>query len=93
MEVVGLTLRVAAWSVGFSLPVAVLVAWLLVHGRFPGRALLDAFMHLPLVLPSQGSLDGSCSYFSEFMAQSALGARATTTQPTPQSIRLLLQVS
>jgi molybdate transport system permease protein len=50
-EVVGLTLRVAAWAVGFGLPVAVLVAWLLVRGRFPGRALLDAFMHLPLVLP------------------------------------------
>lgn len=50
-EVVFLTLRVATWSVAFGLPIAVLVAWLLVRGRFPGRAVLDALMHLPLVLP------------------------------------------
>jgi ABC-type molybdate transport system permease subunit len=29
----------------------VLVAWLLVRGRFPGRTLLDALVHLPLVVP------------------------------------------
>jgi molybdate transport system permease protein len=29
----------------------VLVAWLLVRGRFPGRFLLDALVHLPLVVP------------------------------------------
>jgi molybdate transport system permease protein len=46
-----LSLDVAARSVLFSLPVAVAIAWLLTRGRFPGRALLDAFVHLPLVLP------------------------------------------
>ena len=50
-EVVILTLGVAARSVTFGLPVAVLVAWLLVRGRFPGRQLLDAVAHLPMVLP------------------------------------------
>jgi molybdate transport system permease protein len=29
----------------------VLVAWLLVRGRFPGRTLLDALVHMPLVVP------------------------------------------
>jgi molybdate transport system permease protein len=35
----------------FSLPVALVFAWLLTRRRFPGRTLLDAFVHLPLVLP------------------------------------------
>jgi molybdate transport system permease protein len=50
-EVVLLTLSVATRSVAFGLPVAVLVAWLLARGRFPGRPLLDALAHLPMVLP------------------------------------------
>jgi len=49
--VVFLTLDVATRSVVFGLPVAVLVAWLLARTRFPGRGLLDAFAHLPMVLP------------------------------------------
>ena len=32
-------------------PSASLVAWLLARGRFPGRALLDGIVHLPLVMP------------------------------------------
>ncbi len=36
---------------GFGLPLAVLMAWLLTRYRFPGRGLLNAFVHLPLVLP------------------------------------------
>lgn len=46
-----LSLSVATRSVLVSLPFAVLVAWLLTRRRFPGRALFDAFVHLPLVLP------------------------------------------
>jgi molybdate transport system permease protein len=34
-----------------SLPVAVAVAWCLARLRFPGRALLDAVVHMPMVLP------------------------------------------
>src|SRR6267154_1658299 len=50
-EALRLSLAVAARSVAFSLPVAVYVAWVLTRGRFAGRTLLDAVVHLPLVLP------------------------------------------
>jgi len=50
-QIVFLTLGVAARSVAFGLPVAVLAAWLLVRGRFFGRPILDAVAHLPMVLP------------------------------------------
>jgi molybdate transport system permease protein len=42
---------VALRSVGWSLPLAIAVAWLLTRRRFPGRTLFDAAVHLPLVLP------------------------------------------
>ena len=48
---VRLTLSVAARAVCFGLPLAVLMAWLLARYRFPGRGLLNALVHLPLVLP------------------------------------------
>ena len=41
----------AARSVGGGLPVALATAWVLARCRFPGRAALDALVHLPLVLP------------------------------------------
>jgi molybdate transport system permease protein len=50
-EALTLSLSVAARSVILSLPLALLLAWLLTRRRFPGRTLLDAFVHLPLVLP------------------------------------------
>jgi molybdate transport system permease protein len=50
-EAVRLTLIVAARAVGFGLPLAVLTAWLLSRYRFPGRPILSALVHLPLVLP------------------------------------------
>src|SRR3546814_12694235 len=34
-----------------TLPVAFALAWVLARGRFPGKVLLDALVHLPLVLP------------------------------------------
>jgi molybdate transport system permease protein len=51
LEALRLSLEVAVRSVGFSLPLAVFAAWVLTRARFPGRFLLDAFVHLPLVLP------------------------------------------
>lgn len=51
LDALRLSLEVAVRSVGFSLPLAVLAAWVLTRARFPGRTLLDAFVHLPLVLP------------------------------------------
>jgi molybdate transport system permease protein len=50
-EALGLSLRVAIWSVGVSLPLAIAVAFALARGRFPGRQALNAVVHLPLVLP------------------------------------------
>ena len=51
LEALRLSFAVAARSVLLSLPFATLIAWLLVRGRFRGRFALDAFVHLPLVLP------------------------------------------
>ncbi len=50
-EALALSLQVALRSVLCSLPLAIAVAWLLTRRRFSGRALLDAFVHLPMVLP------------------------------------------
>lgn len=50
-EAVRLSAEVAGRSVAFSLPPALLVAWILARGRFPGRVALDALVHLPLVVP------------------------------------------
>jgi molybdate transport system permease protein len=50
-EALSLSLSVAARSVALSLPFAILLAWVLTRRRFIGRTLLDAFVHLPLVLP------------------------------------------
>ena len=50
-QAVRLSLSVAGRSVLFGLPVAVLVAYALSRERFPGRWLLDALVHLPLVMP------------------------------------------
>lgn len=51
LEVVSLSLRVAAWSVALSLVPGVLVAWLLARWESPWRALAQAIVMLPLVLP------------------------------------------
>ncbi|HSD75385.1 MAG TPA: molybdate ABC transporter permease subunit [Steroidobacteraceae bacterium] len=46
-----LSLEVAARSVVLSLPFAIAMAWLLARRRFLGKTLVDAAVHLPLVLP------------------------------------------
>jgi molybdate transport system permease protein len=46
-----LSLAVASSSVAVNLPLAVAVAWLLSRRRFAGRTLVDALVHLPLVVP------------------------------------------
>jgi molybdate transport system permease protein len=51
LDALRLSLRVSAWAVAGSLPLAILTALLLARGRFPGKTLLDALVHLPLVLP------------------------------------------
>jgi molybdate transport system permease protein len=46
-----LSLKVSFWAVLVSLPLAIAVAWVLARKRFPGKAVLSALVHLPLVLP------------------------------------------
>ncbi len=51
LGILWLSLRVAGWATLVSLPLAIASAWALSRLRFPGRALLDALVHAPLVLP------------------------------------------
>ncbi|MFC4729409.1 molybdate ABC transporter permease subunit [Coralloluteibacterium thermophilus] len=51
LAAIALSLRVAAVAALCSLPFAIAVAWLLARVRFRGKILLDALVHLPLVLP------------------------------------------
>jgi molybdate transport system permease protein len=51
LDALRLSLSVALRSVLWSLPFAMLVAWLLARSRLRGRMLLDVLVHLPLVLP------------------------------------------
>jgi len=51
LEILLLSLRVASLSVAVSLPIAILVALALARLSFPGKTLVDAIVHLPLVLP------------------------------------------
>jgi molybdate transport system permease protein len=46
-----LSLTVSGRAVLLNLPSGVAVAWLLTRRRFLGRSLVDALVHLPLVLP------------------------------------------
>lgn len=49
--IVALTLQVGGVALLVTLPVAFGLAWALARGRFPGKVLLDAAVHLPLVVP------------------------------------------
>jgi molybdate transport system permease protein len=50
-EALALSLRVAFWSMLWSLPAGIAVAWVLARVRFPGKIVLDVIVLLPLVLP------------------------------------------
>ncbi|ACT12318.1 MULTISPECIES: molybdate ABC transporter permease subunit [Pectobacterium] len=50
-QAVELSLKVSVVAVACSLPFGILMAWILVRCRFPGKSLLDSIIHLPLVLP------------------------------------------
>ncbi|MCW0182433.1 MAG: molybdate ABC transporter permease subunit [Zavarzinia sp.] len=51
LTAIGLSLKVAFWAVAVSLPFGILTAYVLSRGRFPGIAILDALVYLPLTLP------------------------------------------
>lgn len=50
-EIVALSLKVSAVAILAALPIAFALAWVLARLRFPGKILLDALVHLPLVVP------------------------------------------
>ena len=45
------SLAVAGRALLFGLPLAILAAWALSRSTLPGKSVLDAAVHLPLVLP------------------------------------------
>lgn len=49
--IVALSLRVSLVAVGSMLPISFALAWVLARTHFVGKVLLDALVHLPLVLP------------------------------------------
>ena len=51
VDAMRLSLWVSFWAVTTSLPLGILTAWVLARLGFPGKALLDSLVHLPLVLP------------------------------------------
>jgi molybdate transport system permease protein len=50
-EILSLSLKVSLAAVGAMLPIAFAIAYALARGRFPGKLLIDALVHLPLVVP------------------------------------------
>lgn len=51
LQIILLSAKVALAAIVFSLPLAFAIAWLLARREFPGKALLQAFVSLPLVIP------------------------------------------
>ncbi|HAH09459.1 MAG TPA: molybdate ABC transporter permease subunit [Alphaproteobacteria bacterium] len=51
IEALWLSLIVALWCVVICVPIAGLLGWVLARREFPGKAVLDVAVHLPLVLP------------------------------------------
>ena len=50
-QIVTLSLKIGLVAIAATLPLAFALAWMLARGRFPGKIVLDAIVHLPLVLP------------------------------------------
>lgn len=50
-SIVLLSLKVGGVAIAGTLPLAFALAYLLARARFPGKLLVDALVHLPLVLP------------------------------------------
>lgn len=51
LAAIALSLKVALVAALASLPFGIAVGWVLARKHFPGKAVLDALVHLPLVLP------------------------------------------
>ncbi|MCU0828422.1 MAG: molybdate ABC transporter permease subunit [Tabrizicola sp.] len=51
LQALTLSLRVSLWATLASLPLGLLAAYALARWRFPGHSVLNALVHLPLILP------------------------------------------
>ena len=50
-QAVALSLKVAIWAVGLSLPFGIAIAFILARREFVGKQILNGIVHLPLILP------------------------------------------
>lgn len=50
-QIILLSLKVSVVAVALTMPFAFALAWVLARKRFPGVVVLDALVHLPLVVP------------------------------------------
>jgi molybdate transport system permease protein len=48
---IALTMRIAVVATVVATPIGIAIAWLLARKRFPGKVILEALVHMPLVLP------------------------------------------
>ena len=51
IEALRLSLKVSGLALVVSLPLGILIAWVLARTNFPGKSLVNGIIHLPLVLP------------------------------------------
>jgi molybdate transport system permease protein len=51
IQVAAFTVVAALAATALAIPPAIAIAWVLARGRFPGRALLETLVSLPLVVP------------------------------------------
>lgn len=51
LDALQVSLKVSLWSALWSFPIALGVAWILARKEFAGKAILNAVIHIPLVVP------------------------------------------
>jgi molybdate transport system permease protein len=51
VQTLALSAKVSICATLLSCPIAIALAWVLARKNFPGKSILDAVLHLPLVLP------------------------------------------
>ena len=51
LEALQVSLKISLWSLLWTMPVAITCAWALARKDFAGKALLNALIHIPLVVP------------------------------------------
>ena len=51
IEAIWLSLKISLWSMIWTMPLGLIVAWFLARFEFPGKVFFDSIIHLPLVLP------------------------------------------